>query len=101
MDRSRPRKSYTGFGKALRSLMWGRDVRSWTQLEGMIQRATGEKHSHQSMSKYASGASQTPPEFVQAFAATLKLTEAERAGLAEQFTYHSLPEEYGDNRNSA
>lgn len=100
MGQSRPRKPYTGFGKALKSLMWDRDVRSWTQLEGMIQRTTGEKYSHQSMSKYASGATPPPPEFVQAFTRTLKLTAVERANLAEQFTYHSLPEE-NEHRNSA
>ncbi len=99
MGGNRQRKPYTGFGKALRRLMWERDIRSWTQLEEMIARKTDDAYSHQSMSKYASGASAIPPEFVQAFSKTLDLSQAERSELAEQFTYHSLPPESA--RNSA
>lgn len=91
MGASRQRKPYTGFGKTLRMLMLDRNIRSWTQLEEEIDRATGERYSHQSMSKYAAGTSTIPPEFVQAFANTLELTSSERSELAEQFTYYSRP----------
>ncbi len=90
---SRQRKPYTGFGKMLRRLMWERDVRSWLQLEEMIMRKEGERYSHQSMSRYAAGASAIPPEFVRAFSKTLNLSEAERAELSDRYTYHSLPDE--------
>lgn len=97
MDGNRQRKPYTGFGKALRRLMWERDIRSWTQLEEMIARKTNEGYSHQSMSKYASGASAIPPEFVRDFSVTLDLTQSERSELAEQYAYHSLPPESEQN----
>lgn len=97
MSENRQRKAYTGFGKTLRRLMWDRDIRSWTQLEEMITRKTGEKYSHQSMSKYASGASAIPPEFVQAFRKTLDLSDEERGDLAEQYAYHSRHPEQEEN----
>lgn len=97
MGENRQRKPYTGFGKTLRRQMWERDVRSWTQLEEMIHRRTGQRYSHQSMSKYAAGASAIPPEFVQAFSTTLELPKSERTELAEQYAYHSLPPEPEQN----
>lgn len=99
MSDSRQRRPYTGFGKALRQLMWDRDIRSWTQLEEIIFRKTGVRYSHQSMSKYAAGTSAIPPEFVKAFSSTLDLSEDEKSDLAEQYTYHSQPDE--DQEHSA
>jgi hypothetical protein len=99
MGGGRQRKPYTGFGKALKRLMVERDIRSWTQLEERIHTATGERYSHQSMSKYAAGSSAIPPEFVVAVSHTLGLEGDERSNLAEQYAFHSLPEE--EARNSA
>ncbi len=96
---NRQRRPYTGFGKMLRRLMWERDIRSWLQLEEMIVRKTGERFSHQSMSRYAAGASAIPSEFVKAFCETLNLSDSERADLADQYTYHSRPSE--DQEHSA
>lgn len=87
----RQRKPYTGFGRTLRRLMTERDIRSWTQMEEKIKEATGRSYSHQSMSKYASGISTVPPEFVRDVCATLDLGAEERTELAERYAYESLP----------
>lgn len=92
MSENRQRKPYTGFGKMLRRLMWERDIRSWTQLGEEIFEATGERHSHQSMSRYASGQTVIPPEFVWDVTETLGLSKTERLDLAEQYAYHSRPD---------
>ena len=89
----RQRKPYTGFGKAMQKLMADRNIRSWVQLAAQIHETTGRSYSHQSMSKYASGTTQTPSEFVESFAEALGLSRAERRDLAEQYAYHSRPED--------
>jgi hypothetical protein len=94
--RKRRRKPYTGFGKAVRTIMIGRDVPSWTVLEELIVGVTGRRYSHQSMSKYAIGKVVVPPGFVQDFAATLDLSEAERWELAYQYAYHCAMDEDDD-----
>lgn len=99
MSVSEGRRPYTGFGKMLRGLMSEQDIRSWTQLSKMIYEKTGEHYPHQSMSKYASGASGVPVAFVQDFADTLELSKKKRTDLAEQLAYHSLPPE--DDQRSA
>lgn len=99
MGRGNKRKPYTPFGKHLRFLMWQRDIRSWTELERVIERNTGSFHSHQSMSKYAVGKVAIPVEFVQDFAEALGLNAKERTDIAELLTYHSRPPQ--DHSNSA
>jgi hypothetical protein len=94
----RKKRPYTGFGKTLRRFMWDRDIRSWAQLAELMESATGRVYSHQSMSKYAAGTTNLiPAEFVQDFATALELSEIERLDLAEQFTYHSRPQEPRQN----
>jgi hypothetical protein len=72
--------------------MADRDIHSWTHLEELIEAATGNSYSYQSMSKYAAGRNVIPPEFVRDFAATLNLDADERTELAEQYAFHSRPE---------
>ncbi len=88
----RQREPYTGFGRTMRRFMAERGINSWTHLEDLIKEKTGNKRSHQNMSKYAFGDVQTPYEFVHDFADALGLDEAERRELAWKYTYESRPE---------
>ncbi len=85
----RSRQPYTGFGRYVRRLMSDRDIRSWSELERLIQSKTGNRHLHQSMSKYAAGKVQVPNAFTRDFAATLELDPDERTELAVKYAYHS------------
>ena len=69
-----------------------RDIHSWQHLEEEIVTATGNRYSHQSLSKYAIGTTLTPPEVVQDFAKTLELDEDERWRLAWRYAYESRAE---------
>ena len=69
-----------------------RDIHSWQHLQEEIITTTGNRYSHQSMSKYASGTATVPPEFVQDFAKTLGLDEDQRSKLAWHYAYESRAE---------
>lgn len=100
MAKGKGQKEYTGFGRVCRKIMWDRDIRSWTRLSEVIEAATGQYYSHQSLSKYAGGSVQIPSEFPVDFAAALKLSREEMEEFQREFTFNALPPDKRSRRSA-